>query len=239
MATRIVLVPGFWLGAWAWDEVAADLRERGNEVRALTLPGLDPADPERLSATLETQAQAIIDAVPATETAVLVSHSGGAAPAYLATDRAPDRFHRAIYVDSAPLPAGFAINPALAELGPEWLLPDWPQLEETGNSLEGLDEAALNRFRERAVGEPTTIAAGPLELSDSPARLAIPTTIICNSITAELAKKFRDSGEVPDFTELTRIDADYIDLPTGHWPMWSKPTELADLIHTVANRTAQ
>ena len=25
-AAPIVLVPGFWLGAWAWDEVAAALR---------------------------------------------------------------------------------------------------------------------------------------------------------------------------------------------------------------------
>ena len=36
--TPIVLVPGFWLGAWAWDEVAAALRADGHEVTALTLP---------------------------------------------------------------------------------------------------------------------------------------------------------------------------------------------------------
>jgi hypothetical protein len=33
---RFVLVPGFWLGAWAWDEVAAALREAGHDVEALT-----------------------------------------------------------------------------------------------------------------------------------------------------------------------------------------------------------
>ena len=37
----IILVPGFWLGAWAWDEVAAALRSAGHEVTSLTLPGLD------------------------------------------------------------------------------------------------------------------------------------------------------------------------------------------------------
>jgi pimeloyl-ACP methyl ester carboxylesterase len=36
----IVLVPGFWLGAWAWDEVAASLRADGHDVTAVTLPGL-------------------------------------------------------------------------------------------------------------------------------------------------------------------------------------------------------
>ena len=40
----IILVPGFWLGAWAWDEVADILRADGHEVTALTLPGLESAE---------------------------------------------------------------------------------------------------------------------------------------------------------------------------------------------------
>ncbi|WP_039797318.1 alpha/beta fold hydrolase [Nocardia araoensis] len=236
MATRILLAPGFWLGAWAWDKVAPDLRRRGNEVVALTLPGLDEADPDRLSATLESQAQAIVDAVPEGETVVLVAHSGGAAPAYLAIDRAPELFRRAIYVDSAPLPNGFVINSALDVAVREWILPEWPELEAAGNSLAGLDEAALARFRERAVSEPTSVAAAPLRLSDSDARLSVPTTVICSSMTADVVEKLRDNGETPLFAELARIDAEYVDLPTGHWPMWSKPKELTELIHTIANR---
>ncbi|WP_067808313.1 alpha/beta fold hydrolase [Nocardia beijingensis] len=236
MATRILLAPGFWLGAWAWDEVAPELRRRGNEVVALTLPGLDETDPDRLSATLETQAQAVIDAVPQGETVVLVAHSGGAAPAYLAIDRAPELFRRAIYVDSAPLPNGFVINSALDIAAREWTLPPWPELEAAGNSLAGLDEAALARFRERAVPEPASVAAAPLRLSDSDARLAVPATVICSSMTADLVQKLRDNGEAPIFAELARIDAEYVDLPTGHWPMWSRPKELAELIHTIANR---
>ena len=43
----IILVPGFWLGAWAWDEVAADLRAAGHDVTALTLPGLESKDADR------------------------------------------------------------------------------------------------------------------------------------------------------------------------------------------------
>ncbi|MEW1737419.1 alpha/beta hydrolase [Nocardia beijingensis] len=236
MATRILLAPGFWLGAWAWDEVAPELRRRGDEVVALTLPGLDETDPDRLSATLETQAQAVIDAVPQGETVVLVAHSGGAAPAYLAIDRAPELFRRAIYVDSAPLPNGFVINSALDIAAREWTLPPWPELEAAGNSLAGLDEAALARFRERAVPEPASVAAAPLRLSDSDARLAVPATVICSSMTADLVQKLRDNEEAPIFAELARIDAEYVDLPTGHWPMWSRPKELAELIHTIANR---
>lgn len=39
MAT-FVLVPGFWLGGWAWREVTADLRGRGHDVYAVTLTGV-------------------------------------------------------------------------------------------------------------------------------------------------------------------------------------------------------
>ena len=62
--------------------------------------------------------------------------------------------------------------------------------------------------------------------------------MICNSITADLVKQLRDAGQEPLFAELAKIDAEYVDLPTGHWPMWSRYKELAELIHTIANRSA-
>jgi hypothetical protein len=55
----IILVPGFWLGAWAWDEVAAALRAGGHDVNALTLPGLESADIERSAITLSDHVDAI------------------------------------------------------------------------------------------------------------------------------------------------------------------------------------
>jgi hypothetical protein len=49
MSAPIILVPGFWLGAWAWDEVAEKLGADGHGVTALTLPGLESADADRSS----------------------------------------------------------------------------------------------------------------------------------------------------------------------------------------------
>ncbi|MVU83192.1 alpha/beta fold hydrolase [Nocardia sp. ET3-3] len=231
---RILLVPGFWLGAWAWDEVAEQLRSFGDEVTALTLPGLDPDDPDRLSATLETQARAIVDA--AGESAVLVAHSGGGAAAYMATGLAPERFSRVVYADSAPIPEGHTLIPALGDV-PDFPLPQtWKEVEDMGNSLAGLDEPTLARFRERAVSVPAGVAGRPVTLSDSAARLKVPTTVICCSYPSELVQRLRDAGEVPIFRELRDLDAEYLDLPTGHWPMWSKPAELAELIHEAAGR---
>jgi pimeloyl-ACP methyl ester carboxylesterase len=55
----IILVPGFWLGAWAWDEVAARLRADGHDVTALTLPGLESVDTDRSAITFSDHVDAI------------------------------------------------------------------------------------------------------------------------------------------------------------------------------------
>ena len=67
----IVLVPGFWLGAWAWDEVAEALRADRHDVTALTLPGLESADADRSAITLSDHVDAICEAVRAAGTPVV------------------------------------------------------------------------------------------------------------------------------------------------------------------------
>src|SRR6266446_10943832 len=102
-AAPIILVPGFWLGAWAWDEVAAALRADGHEVTAMTLPGLESADADRSSITFPDHVDAICDAVTAAgRPVVLAVHSGAGAPGYAVTDRIPEQIVAMVYVDSAP-----------------------------------------------------------------------------------------------------------------------------------------
>ena len=77
----IVLVPGFWLGAWAWDEVATLLHADGHDVTALTLPGLESADADRSSITFADHVDAICEAVTATgRPVVLAVHSAAGSP---------------------------------------------------------------------------------------------------------------------------------------------------------------
>src|SRR6266705_3778112 len=99
----IVLVPGFWLGAWAWDEVATALRANGHDVTALTLPGLESADADRSSITMSDHVDAICEAVTATgPPVVLAVHSGAGASGYGATDRIPEQIAAMVYVDTGP-----------------------------------------------------------------------------------------------------------------------------------------
>src|SRR5512145_3095133 len=101
--TPIILVPGFWLGAWAWDEVAGLLRADGHGVAALTLPGLESADDDRTSITLSDHVKAICDAVRAAgEPVVLAVHSGTGFSGYAASDRVPELISTMVYVDTAP-----------------------------------------------------------------------------------------------------------------------------------------
>src|SRR5215831_5234606 len=102
-SARIVLVPGFWLGAWAWDEVAGLLRAEGHDVTALTLPGLESVDADRSTITLSDHVDVICNVVEAARApVVLCVHSAAGFSGYAASDRIPDRIAAMVYVDSAP-----------------------------------------------------------------------------------------------------------------------------------------
>jgi hypothetical protein len=68
------------------------------------------------------------------------------------------------------------------------------------------------------------------------ARRDIPSTFICTGFTSEQYKTYATSQPVPSFlagiTELRNVT--WIDLPTSHWPMWSRPDDLARIIGDVA-----
>ncbi len=99
----IILVPGFWLGAWAWDEVADILRAASHDVTALTLPGLESVETDRSTIHLTDHVDAICDALArAPSPAVLAVHSAAGSSGYAASDRMPERIAAMVYVDTAP-----------------------------------------------------------------------------------------------------------------------------------------
>lgn len=230
----ILLVPGFWLGAWAWDEVAGALRARGHDVTALTLPGLESVDADRSSVTFEDHVDAICDAVRAAGSpVVLVVHSGAGFSGYAASDRLPALIAAMVYVDTG---AGVgAMEPDFDGL--ELPLPSAQQLAE-GENLDGLSEEQLAVFRERAVPQPGGVLRGSVELTN-PARLDIPSTVICTAFASEQYRAGVEAGWgfLAGLGELR--DVTWVDLPTSHWPMWSRPEELAAIIGEVAERNAR
>jgi pimeloyl-ACP methyl ester carboxylesterase len=227
--TPIVLVPGFWLGGWAWDEVATALRADGHDVTAVTLPGLESADADRSSITLADHVDAIYEAVTAAgRRVVLAVHSGAGFAGYAASDRIPERIAAMVYVDSGP--GTGASEPDFD--GVEKPLPSREELEE-GENLDGLSEEQLETFRRRAVPQPGGVLREAAVLTND-ARLDIPSTVICTGYTSEQVKAAVEEGYawLGGLTELR--DVTWVDLPTSHWPMWSRPRELAAIIGDVA-----
>ena len=228
----IVLVPGFWLGAWAWDDVADALRADGHDVTALTLPGLESADADRSSVTLSDHVDAIVEAVEAKGTPVVLAvHSGSGAAGYAVTDRIPDKIAAMVYVDSGP---------ATAALGPDTEGADMPMVWEeieSGENLDGLSDEQRETFRQRAVPQPAGVLREAPQLTND-ARLDVPTTAIATGYTSDQYKEAIDEGQtwLGGFAELR--DVTWVDLPTSHWPMWSRPQDLAQIIGDVARRAA-
>jgi pimeloyl-ACP methyl ester carboxylesterase len=229
-AAPILLVPGFWLGAWAWDEVVAALRADGHDVAAATLPGLESAEADRSAITMADHVVAICDAVSAAEAPVVLAvHSGTGFAGYAASDRVPERIAAMVYVDSAP--GVGAMNPDFD--GVELPLPSREALAADEN-LDGLSEAQLETFRQRAVPQPGGVLREAAELTND-ARLYIPSTIICTGFPSDKLKAYAEEhnpawlGGIAELRDLT-----WVDLPTSHWPMWSRPQELAAIIGDVA-----
>jgi pimeloyl-ACP methyl ester carboxylesterase len=227
--TPIVLVPGFWLGAWAWDEVADLLRADGHEVTALTLPGLESVDADRTSITLADHVEAIRAAVTAVgRPVVLAVHSGSGVSGYGVTDLIPELIAAMVYVDSAP--ANGAIDPELTAV--EVPLPSRAELAE-GENLDGLSDEQLETFQRRSVPEPgAAFREAPVLRNE--ARLDVPSTVICTGSPSEDVKEWAQKGYAPMAGLVDLRDVTYVDMPTSHWPMWSRPRDLAAVISGVA-----
>src|SRR5258706_10661201 len=146
---QIILVPGFWLGAWAWDEVATLLRADGHDVTAITLPGLESMDADRSKITMADHVDAIVDAVKTADAPVVLAvHSATGFSGYAASGHVPDRIAAMVYVDTAP---------GIGPLDPNFKDAEkpmvWTDIEAEEN-LDGLSEEQKATFRERAVPEP-------------------------------------------------------------------------------------
>ncbi|TPW73356.1 alpha/beta fold hydrolase [Schumannella sp. 10F1B-5-1] len=225
---KAILVPGFWLDGSSWSDITPALEAAGHEVQAVTLPGMGDDRDRAAEVTLDDQVAAVVelvDAAAADGTPVaLVGHSGGGTVIGVVTDRRPELVARAVYVDSGPLGEGGCINDDLPVVDGVIPLPDWGFFDD--EELTGLDEAALARFRDHAIPTPAHVANDAVHLGDE-RRWNVPSVVIASTMSSDLLTQLMGQGH-PYVQEIAKTrDVRFIDVPTGHWPQFSRPADLA------------
>jgi pimeloyl-ACP methyl ester carboxylesterase len=249
----IVLVPGACLGGWAWQDVAARLRELGHEVHPVTLTGLG----ERVhlatrEVDLETHIADVVNLLEYEDLSevVLVGHSYAGVVITGVADRRPERLQAVVYLDTGPLPDGMAIVDVQtpeqrerqhleAEQGGDgwlWPVPDHDTLVSgVYGSSGGLDSAGFQLLEGRSTPQPYATFTIPLRLTGTSPEGLRRVAIFCAEGGMNLAL-LRELIEQHD----PRADAfadpswELHELPTGHWAMFSLPGPLAELIDRIA-----
>ncbi len=220
----IVLIPGFWLNGDSWATSTTELAQAGHRLHPLTLPGKRATDTSLAGIGLRDHVDAVLEVVDALEgPVVLVGHSGGGTIAWAVADARPSRIARVVFVDAIPMPAGTCINDELPVDGDGVPLPDWSLFEP--EDLTDLDDSLREHFRAIAMPEPVGVAHEPTRLDD-PARFAVPVTVIaCEFPAAMVQQAISNSREwAAELAAMQHLE--FVELPTGHWPQFTKPVEL-------------
>jgi pimeloyl-ACP methyl ester carboxylesterase len=251
MAT-IVLVPGAYLGAWAWQDVASHLRARGHDVHAMTLTGLgERRHLARPDVDLETHVTDIVNHLTFEDLsdAVLVGHSYSGVVVTPVADRVPERIAGLVYVDTSPLPDGVSLmdifsaddQAALLELvrteGDGWLRPvmSLELLEEHGISHAGMTPEQVERVWRKATPQPFATHTQPVRLDGRIPGDLPRTMIVCTAAGRSRADVEAAIAAQPRLAALLGTSCRLIEMDTGHYPMFSAPQELSDLLHEAAH----
>ena len=223
-----VLIGGLWLDGSAWDAVVPHLRELGHQAVAMWLPG-QGAPPA--TATLADQHAAVLAAVDAAAgSVVVVGHSAASTLAWMAADARPDKVARVVMIGGFPSGDG-EVYASFFELADGVMpFPGWEPFD--GPDSADLDEQQRRRIASAAIPVPEAVAKGVVHLRDE-RRLDVPVTLICPEFSPAQAREWIDGGEVPELSKARHID--YVDIESGHWPMFTRPAELAGLLAEAAH----
>ncbi|AZM52900.1 esterase [Streptomyces sp. WAC 01529] len=244
---NFVLVAGARLGAWAWDEVVPYLRAAGHGVFPLTLSGL--AEKRGVFARQATHVQDIVSEVERRDLrdVVLVGHSYSGIPVGQAAERIGDRLSRVVFVDSSiPVDGesfvsawpdgGAAVKASIAENGGFW-----PLVSAAHYDGEDLTDEQIARLIGGATPHPGATLTEPAVLAKPLGELPA-TYILCLPDDADSDDADSDDADSDDAdSDDAEPDEDVAELlksehwrlakmNTGHWPMFSQPRELAQVL---------
>ena len=223
----ILLIAGLWLDGSAWNTVVPELEKLGHHPIPLTLPGQGDGS---TTASLDDQLAAVLAAVDAASgKPMVVGHSAACTMAWLAADARPGKVSSVALIGGFPSADGEQYANFFEMKDGVMAFPGWGPFE--GPDSADLDEEARDRLASAAIPVPEGVATGVVRLSDE-RRYDVPVLLICPEFTPAQAQEWISAGDTPELAAAKHLEL--VDIDSGHWPMFTKPAELAQLLATAA-----
>ena len=229
----IVLIAGLWLDGSAWDEVVPELEALGHRPVAVTLPGQGGPVPDGASdASYDDQLGAVVAAIDAADGRVLVvGHSAACTLAWAATDARVERVARVAMIGGFGNADGERYADFFEAVDGAVPFPGWEPFE--GPDSDDMSDDLKARVAAGTHPVPEAVTKGTVRLGDD-RRYDVPVTLVCPEFSPAQAKEWVEGGEVPELAKTRHLD--YVDIDSGHWPMFTKPRELARILADLAAR---
>lgn len=229
----IVMVAGLWLTASAWDDVVPEIEALGHRPVPVTLPGQDGADDRgRAGATYDDQVAAVVEAVDAADGEVLVvGHSAACTLAWAAADARVDKVAALAMIGGFAQEDGARYADFFEPQGDVVPFPGWEPF--AGPDSDDMSDELKASVAAGAVPVPVAVTRGTVRLTD-PRRYDIPLTLVCPEFSPAQAQEWLEAGEIPELATSSRLEL--VDIDSGHWPMFTKPAELARLLVEAGTR---
>jgi pimeloyl-ACP methyl ester carboxylesterase len=226
MAT-FVLVHGSYQGGWIWKPVAARLRAAGHEVYAPTLDGCaERASQVRAGIDTESQADEVAQLLfyEDLNNVVLVGTSSGGMVVCRVAELIPERIGRLVFVDALALLDGEKIRDIVTRSTAQASgLTAGPSREDAANRLfADLDPAMREHALERYTQHPIAIYDQGVKLEHFWSMPWEASVIWC--------KRAPNPGEAHQRRTAEKLQAPFMELDTGHYPMLSAPAELTAML---------
>jgi pimeloyl-ACP methyl ester carboxylesterase len=226
----ILLIGGLWLEGSAWKDVVPALDALGHRPVPITLPGQGDG---KVAATLDDQVATVLAAVDAAPgKAVVVGHSAAGTLAWLAADARPEKVAKVVMIGGFPSSDGQLYADFFEVKDGVMAFPGWGPFD--GPDSADLDDDAKQRIAAAAVPVPEGVAKAVVRLTDE-RRYDVPVVLVCPEFSPADAKAWIDAGEIPELAKAKHVE--FVDIDSGHWPMFTKPAELAQILAAIADQT--
>ena len=214
-----LLAGGLWMPPSIWDPILPLL----DGATPVTLPGQGDGN---ATATLDDQIAAVVAAVDAArDRVVVVGHSAACSLAWLAADRRPTAVAKVVLIGGLLPDDGMKYADLFPVVDGQMAFPGWEPFE--GPDAGDLSAEQRAAVAASAIPVPEGVARGVVRLGDE-RRFDVPVAAICPEFTPAQAREWIDAGDTPETARAKHVDL--IDIDSGHWPMVTRPAELAALL---------